>query len=437
MRPISKNPSYLPGESPERDAWYTAFFIENHLDHLSYPDTVATPEQVRFMIYTDDEERYYPCSDRMFEAIMNKDQSDFLQGKYNEALQRVLNLIKYQIEDKIEQEYLASLIKIKFRHETRDGIMIPSRLEKRLIRIFINRTQIEAVVAHEAGHIAADDSLSTTVISSLSEIYEESLYRLKISIKKGRGRGVVILLLLYIVLWLMHFLSTLLRYFISREREYCADAIAVRLTRNPLSLAEALKLISTHWRGAGSQGERLEAIFIVNPRYSNLEEREGLISDIFHTHPPIKKRINILLDMAHLDEKTLEDNLKNLKRVSPVAVAEFKPRDPNQPKRWFVFQEEKWLGPFLLDALRQLPGLKPDQWVKLEGQDAVMPAYADRELKSLFGQAKQGGFTCPHCKKRAKKILSPCSFKLVGGGWYADGYSSAKSSSKSSDKKTD
>lgn len=45
--------------------------------------------------------------------------------------------------------------------------------------------------------------------------------------------------------------------------------------------------------------------------------------------------------------------------------------------------------------------------------------------------------TCPHCKKRAKKILSPCSFKLVGGGWYADGYSSSKSSRKSSDKKTD
>ena len=45
--------------------------------------------------------------------------------------------------------------------------------------------------------------------------------------------------------------------------------------------------------------------------------------------------------------------------------------------------------------------------------------------------------TCPHCKKRAKKILSPCSFKLVGGGWYADGYSSAKSSSKNSGKKTD
>jgi putative FmdB family regulatory protein len=41
--------------------------------------------------------------------------------------------------------------------------------------------------------------------------------------------------------------------------------------------------------------------------------------------------------------------------------------------------------------------------------------------------------TCPHCGKRAKKIISPCAFKLVGGGWYADGYSSSKS--KSSDKK--
>jgi predicted nucleic acid-binding Zn ribbon protein len=42
--------------------------------------------------------------------------------------------------------------------------------------------------------------------------------------------------------------------------------------------------------------------------------------------------------------------------------------------------------------------------------------------------------TCPDCGKRAKKIISACSFKLVGGGWYADGYSSSKSSDKS-DKK--
>ena len=40
---------------------------------------------------------------------------------------------------------------------------------------------------------------------------------------------------------------------------------------------------------------------------------------------------------------------------------------------------------------------------------------------------------CPCCSKRAKKILSLCSFDLKGSGWYADGYASKGSSgSKSS-----
>jgi putative FmdB family regulatory protein len=34
--------------------------------------------------------------------------------------------------------------------------------------------------------------------------------------------------------------------------------------------------------------------------------------------------------------------------------------------------------------------------------------------------------TCPKCHKKAKKIISPCSFELKGGGWCADGYSHKK-----------
>jgi len=134
---------YVPHVTPERDAWYTAFFIENHMDYFAYPENVATPDQVRFMVFTENEERYYPCSDRMFNAIMNRNQSDFLQSKYAEVLGRVLNLIHRLIEDPWERDYLDALIRIKFEHETRDEIMIPSRLEKRLINIFLNRTQIE------------------------------------------------------------------------------------------------------------------------------------------------------------------------------------------------------------------------------------------------------------------------------------------------------
>jgi putative FmdB family regulatory protein len=33
---------------------------------------------------------------------------------------------------------------------------------------------------------------------------------------------------------------------------------------------------------------------------------------------------------------------------------------------------------------------------------------------------------CPDCGGPVKKIMSRSSFQLKGGGWYADGYSSAK-----------
>ena len=148
-KPIKNSKAYRPGISPEKDAWFTAFFIENHLDPITHPAHAAPPEQVRFMVYLDEDERYYPCSNRMFEAIMNRDNSRFLKKKYQEVLQRVMALITDQIEDQTESQYLESLIKIKYEHETRDQIMIPSRLEKRLIRIFLNRSQIEDPYMYE------------------------------------------------------------------------------------------------------------------------------------------------------------------------------------------------------------------------------------------------------------------------------------------------
>jgi hypothetical protein len=136
-------PIYVPGRDPEEDAWFTAFFLENHLDHLAYPDHVATPEQVRFMVYTEENERYYPCSDQMFKAILDRDPSLMIQQKYLAVYQSTLALIEDLIEEAPEKTFLEALIRIKYQHEIRDEIMIPSRLQKRLLNIFINRTQIE------------------------------------------------------------------------------------------------------------------------------------------------------------------------------------------------------------------------------------------------------------------------------------------------------
>ncbi|RMF22755.1 MAG: zinc ribbon domain-containing protein [Deltaproteobacteria bacterium] len=35
---------------------------------------------------------------------------------------------------------------------------------------------------------------------------------------------------------------------------------------------------------------------------------------------------------------------------------------------------------------------------------------------------------CPSCGRRVRKLVSSSSFRLKGGGWYADGYSSRKPS---------
>jgi len=34
---------------------------------------------------------------------------------------------------------------------------------------------------------------------------------------------------------------------------------------------------------------------------------------------------------------------------------------------------------------------------------------------------------CPQCDGPLRKLISPSSFQLKGGGWYADGYGNAKS----------
>ncbi|MCG8470457.1 MAG: ARMT1-like domain-containing protein [Desulfobacterales bacterium] len=141
-QPTLPSSSYTPGLNPDTDAWFTTFVLENHLDYYAYPGEVATPEQLEFMVYLEMEERYYPCSEATFREVMSRAPSPVLKKRYKEALEHILDLIESTIDSPQEQAYLKTLIETKFAHETRDEIMIPSRVEKRLLRIFLNRTHI-------------------------------------------------------------------------------------------------------------------------------------------------------------------------------------------------------------------------------------------------------------------------------------------------------
>ncbi len=131
------------GENPKDDAWLTNFFTENHLDFETQPDEVASPEQVRFVVHLPENVVYYPCSTEVFEAILNRQSKAYLHDRYQSVWQVVERLVQDLIPDKSRRTFLTELLRIKFEHDTHDGILLPTRLEKRLFKIFIDKSKID------------------------------------------------------------------------------------------------------------------------------------------------------------------------------------------------------------------------------------------------------------------------------------------------------
>lgn len=129
--------------NPDQYAWFTAFFLENHIDPFAYPKKVGSREQMEFMVYPENNERFYPCSDAMFVAIMSRKKPRFLYNRYREVLDKILAIIEEFIDSEYDRAFLSCLIQIKYDNEIQSRLLIPSRLEKRLYKIFLNRTHIE------------------------------------------------------------------------------------------------------------------------------------------------------------------------------------------------------------------------------------------------------------------------------------------------------
>ncbi len=181
-------------DDPNFNAWLTSFFLKNHIDPFAYPYKVGAREQVEFMVYPENDERYYPCSDKMFDAIMSRQYPPYLKKQYEEVFQRIITLIDEFIDSKYDTNFLKELIKIKYKDEIQTGLLMPSRLEKRLYKIFLSRTHIENPYSYEK--MAANNSINQFLNSkifhkalnqiedSLEMIKELSLFELREKIKE-------------------------------------------------------------------------------------------------------------------------------------------------------------------------------------------------------------------------------------------------------------
>ena len=71
-----------PGTDPDKDAWIANFYMENHLAYEAFPDEVASPEQLKFIVWLEDEPYFYPCTDDIFHSIINKTAGEALVMRY-------------------------------------------------------------------------------------------------------------------------------------------------------------------------------------------------------------------------------------------------------------------------------------------------------------------------------------------------------------------
>jgi len=280
----------------------------------------------------------------------------------------------------------------------------------------LSRPQVEAVVGHEAAHVVSGDCVTTTITSSMFQLYSAILKAVEKMLGRGgrySGRNFIILIPIYLLLALTHAMNNLMRMFISRQREYRADAVAVRLTRDPLALSEALYSISYHWRGAGLPAEELDSIFTVSPKYQMLDESENPFADFFATHPPIDERLRILTNMAHSNLNAVADNVEKLDNRPRVAV----PQTKVSKQEWMVNRDGKWDGPFDIQKMLTFDWLRPEIWVQKVGGTVNM-AFEDAELtKMMFNkEGKSGPCMCPKCNVPFHKVVyegvevDKCSF---------------------------
>jgi heat shock protein HtpX len=176
----------------------------------------------------------------------------------------------------------------------------------------LNDAEMESVLGHELTHIRNGDVrmlVIALVIAGVVSFFGEMIFRLMFQGggrvsgggysgggssssngggKKGGGAGIAILIAIALIV-LAWVLAIVIRFALSRSREFLADAGSVELTKNPDAMIMALRKIE----GRGELPRANSAVMemcIDNPRTD--------FTDIFATHPSIDKRVDALVRLA-------------------------------------------------------------------------------------------------------------------------------------------
>ena len=179
----------------------------------------------------------------------------------------------------------------------------------------LNRDELQGVVAHEVAHLASGDVVVNSQLAAMN-------FGLELVANAGRraldtafpsadgkqpariGPGVLMVVpgaLLLVVGSVGHMAARLLTAAIGRTREFHADALAVRLTRNPKGLGNALRKIS--WMGlhdpaSATPGSGACPVGMDHALFQSDRHPGSWRGRWLATHPPLAARIQRLLGEA-------------------------------------------------------------------------------------------------------------------------------------------
>ena len=188
------------------------------------------------------------------------------------------------------------------------AVAITSGLRRRL-----SRDELAGVMAHELSHIKHYDIRLGMLMATLAGIivfaadaggraaYYSFLFggRRGGGGRSGGGGGanplvIVIIVIAVIFAIVAPLCAMLVRFAMSRQREYLADAGAVELTRYPDGLIGALKKLENCRQPLRHVGKSTAPLFIVNPLKAAVRRGRHDASNAFSTHPPLSERIQRL-----------------------------------------------------------------------------------------------------------------------------------------------
>lgn len=167
----------------------------------------------------------------------------------------------------------------------------------------LNDEELEAVLAHELTHIRNADVrlliVAVVFVGIFSFVGELAFRSLRFGGASGGGSrrsggrdsgggALIAILVALAIIAIAYALAVVIRFALSRRREFLADAGAVELTKNPDAMISALQKISGN--AVVNAPSEVREMFIENPHSD--------FASIFATHPPIEKRIEALAKFA-------------------------------------------------------------------------------------------------------------------------------------------